>query len=184
MSATKASAPIGSLGPTSYRTLRSKPLRKHWRRSLNTPNPTKRGKRRPDCFGDRLSRCLRATLPGKAGEQAVAFPDKVVVRNAAFGVARKLRFEPIEKEHVVRAFVFSYNGTTRFEIEQCSHVSRHRSRNIDPACRAVRLHERSRVYRVSPDIEGELALADHAGNHRPGVDADPYFQHRQPHFLA
>src|SRR4051812_5931159 len=30
-----------------------------------------------------------ATLPGKAGEQAVAFPDKIVVRNAAFGVARK-----------------------------------------------------------------------------------------------
>src|SRR3954449_12227992 len=184
MSATKASASIGSLGPTSYRTLRSKPLRNTGgvrstpptRRSAGNGGLTVLGIGFPDASG--------ATLPGKAGEQAVAFPDKVVVRNAAFGVARKLRFEPIEKEHVVRAFVFSYNGTTRFEIEQCSHVSRHRSRNIDPACRAVRLHERSRVYRVSPDIEGELALADHAGNHRPGVDADPYFQHRQPHFLA
>lgn len=40
-------------------------------------------------------------LAGESGEQAVAFSDETLVRNAAFGIARKFWFQPIEKEHFV-----------------------------------------------------------------------------------
>lgn len=56
-------------------------------------------------------------LAGEPGEQAVAFGDEMLVRNAAFGVARKFCFQPVEEEHFVCAFVFGHDGTARLQFE-------------------------------------------------------------------
>ena len=45
--------------------------------------------------------------------------------------------------------------------------------DVDPAGQAVRLEPAREVHRVAPDVVDELVDPDHAGDHRPGVDADP-----------
>ena len=47
----------------------------------------------------------------------MAFGDEVLVRNAAFGVARKFWFQSVEEEHFVCAFVFGHDGTARLQFE-------------------------------------------------------------------
>jgi len=68
---------------------------------------------------DKCSRDKRGErdLAGESGEQAVAFGGEILVRNAAFGVARKVWFQPIEEEHFVCAFVFGHDGTARLQFE-------------------------------------------------------------------
>jgi hypothetical protein len=39
-----------------------------------------------------------AGFAGESGEQAIAFDGEILVRHAAFGIARKFWFQPIEEE--------------------------------------------------------------------------------------
>src|ERR1700733_921180 len=90
----------------------------------------------------------------------------------------------MEEKHLVRAFVFGFDRTARLQVEQRVRVSGYRVRDIDPAWQAVRLHKRRSVHGVAPDIEGEAAIADDAGDDWSGVNAAPQVQRWQSHFVA
>ena len=61
---------------------------------------------------------------------------------------------------------------TRLQFKQRSDMTCHCFRNIDPPGRAICLHERCRIHSITPDVEGELPLPDHAGNNRTGMKPD------------
>ena len=53
--------------------------------------------------------------------------------NATIRIARKFPLQAIEEEHPIRAFVLCFDGSTRFQFEQCLYVSGNSFRNVDLA---------------------------------------------------
>src|SRR5271166_2259963 len=159
----QASRTLGNEGRLPNSPLRDKPPRRLPMLS-STPGPL-------DDLGD-LFLSGGPNSAGEAGEQAIAFGREARVRRPAFGVARKLRLQAVEEKHLMRPVVLRNDWSARLELEERPDVARHRLRDIDPARSAVRLHERGRIDRVSPDVEGELVLADDARHHWAAMDSD------------
>lgn len=98
--------------------------------------------------------------------------EKMVIGQMAISIARILSFQAMEEEHFVRAFVLGLDGAARLQFEQPLDMSGHSFGYVDPAGNAEGFHERRGVDRIAPDVEGHPAIADDAGNDRPGMDAD------------
>ena len=61
---------------------------------------------------------LNADLAGEAGQKAVAFGSKILIRHQPLRIARELRFEAVEEEHFERPVVLRFDDTSRLEIEE------------------------------------------------------------------
>src|ERR1700733_5827748 len=70
------------------------------------------------------------------------------------------------------ACAFHLDGSGGFAVELSADQIVGAAGDLDRPALPMRFHAARQVHRLAPEIVDELFAADHAGDHRPGIDAD------------
>ena len=81
-------------------------------------------------------------------------------------------FRPITRHTSTSPCAFHLNGSGGFAVELGADQFVGAARDLDRPALPLGFHAAREVHRRAPEIVDELLAADHAGDHRPGINAD------------
>src|SRR5579872_654330 len=85
-----------------------------------------------------------------------------------------------EKIRIHRALAFDVDRSSRLEMPFVARRALKGLGHMDSSRQAVSFHPAGEVHIVTPEVIGELVLADHPRDDRACVDADPQLKVRMP----